>query len=58
MTKNKHIPTKQELQEEFHTELSFEEAMQKIVNAPREDVEKAIESEYEESNELQLDEEE
>lgn len=61
MIKKKQVPIKQELQEEFHTYMSFEEAMRKILNVPKEDVEKAIESEYEElkeSHELQLEEDE
>ena len=53
--KKKHEPTKQELQEEFHTDLSFEEAMQKLANVKKEDVEKA---EEEEKRELELDEDE
>lgn len=56
MTKDKRTPTKQELQEVFHTELSFEEAMQKIVSTPKEVVEKAIkeaEKEKEENNKNQ-----
>lgn len=43
MTK-KHKPTKQELQEEFHTDLSFEDALRQIVNTPKEEVEKRIEA--------------
>lgn len=43
MTK-KHKPTKQELQEEFHTELSFEDALRQIVNTPKEEVDKRIEA--------------
>lgn len=41
MTK-KRQPTKQELQEEFHTDLSFEDALRQIVNTPKEDVENHI----------------
>lgn len=40
----KHKPTKQELQEEFHTELSFEDALRQIVNTPKEDVDAAMEA--------------
>lgn len=53
----KRNPTKQELQEDFHTDLSFEEAMQKILNTSKDDVEKAVEQD-EEKRELELDEDE
>ena len=40
----KHKPTKQELQEGFHTNLSFEEALRQIANTPKEDVENHIQA--------------
>lgn len=53
MIKKKHNPTKQELQEVFHTEMSFEEAMKKIANTSKELVEKAIKDTEKEKEEKQ-----
>lgn len=45
--KKKHKPTKQELQEEFHTDLSFEDALRQIAQTPAEDVDAAIQADSE-----------
>lgn len=44
MTKKRRTPTKKELQEEFHTDLSFEDALRHIAKVPKEDVENAIQA--------------
>jgi len=43
MKKNNNQPTKIELEEKVHIDMSFEEALQKLVLAPQKEIDLAIE---------------
>lgn len=48
MAKKRRTPTKQELNEEFHTDMSFEDALKHIINVPKEQVDEAMQAADEE----------